>query len=107
MLDFFTANIFVTFGGHVFQQTVGILKGTNCATLFGALFHYYEAGFIRERFRKKDKKLAISFNLMFRCIDDVLSLNNTKFGDCVKRIYPIELLKEDTTDTIKSASYLD
>ena len=37
------------------------------------------------------KKLAIFFNSTFRYIDDVLSLNNSKFGDYVERIYPIEL----------------
>ena len=52
-------------------------------------------------------KLAISFNSTFRYIDDVLSLNNSKFGDYVDRIYPIELEIKDTTDTVKSASYLD
>ena len=31
--------------------------------------------------------------------DDVLSLNNSKFGDYVDRIYPIELKIKDTTDT--------
>jgi hypothetical protein len=30
-------------------------------------------------------------------IDDVLSLSNSKFGDFVDRIYPIEI--QDTTDT--------
>jgi hypothetical protein len=43
----------------------------------------------------------------FRYIDDVLSLNNSRFGDFVDRIYPIELKIKDTTDTDKSASYLD
>jgi hypothetical protein len=31
--------------------------------------------------------------------DDVLSLNNSKLGDFVDRIYPIELKIKDTTDT--------
>jgi hypothetical protein len=46
---------------------------------------------------------------MFRYIelDDVLSLNNSRFGDFVDRIYPIELEIKDTTDTDRSASYLD
>ena len=42
-------------------------------------------------------------NFTFRYIDDVLSLNNTKFGNYVERIYPIELEIKDTTDTVKSA----
>ena len=40
-------------------------------------------------------------------IHDVLSLNNSKFVDYVEHIYPIELEIKDTTDTVKSASYLD
>ena len=44
---------------------------------------------------------------MFRYIDDVLSLNNSKFGNFVDRIYPIEHEVKDTTDTDRSASYLD
>jgi hypothetical protein len=40
-------------------------------------------------------------------IDDVLSLNNSRFGDCIDRIYPTELEIKDTTDTDRSASYLD
>jgi hypothetical protein len=44
---------------------------------------------------------------MFRYIDDVLSLNNSRFGDFVDRIYPIELEIKNTIDTDRSASYLD
>jgi hypothetical protein len=49
----------------------------------------------------------VFFNFSFRYIDDVLSLNNSRFGDFVDRIYLIELEIKDTTDTDKSASYLD
>jgi hypothetical protein len=44
---------------------------------------------------------------MFRYIHDVLSLNNSKIGDFDDRIYPIELEINDTTDTDRSASYLE
>ena len=57
--------------------------------------------------KKSEKKLARSFNFTFRYIDDVLSLNNSRFGDFVDRIYPIELEIKDTTDTDRFASYLD
>ena len=63
--------------------------------------------FIQEFLMKKTKKLAVSLYFTFRYIDDVLSLNKSKFGDYVERIYPIELEIKDTTDTVKSASYLD
>jgi hypothetical protein len=39
--------------------------------------------------------------------DDVLLLNNSRVGDLVDRIYPIELEIKDDTDAYRSASYLD
>ena len=107
MLEFLIDNIFVLFGGRVFQQT-GIPMGTNCDLLLADLFLYsYEADFLQRLLKKNEKKLARSFNFTFHCIDDVLSLNNSRFGDFVDRIYPIELEIKDTTDTDRSASYLD
>ena len=79
--------------------------GTNCAPLLDDLF--YKADFIPGLLKKNDNKLARSFNFTFRYIDDVLSLNNSRFDDFVDRIYPIELKIKDTTDTDRSASYLD
>jgi hypothetical protein len=84
MLEFFIDNIFVVFGERVFQQTVDIPMGTNCAPLLADLFLYsHEADFIQELLRKNEKKLVRSFNFTFRYIDDVLSLNNSRFGDFV------------------------
>jgi hypothetical protein len=53
MLEVSIDNIFVMFGGRVFQQKVGIPMGTNCAPLLADLFFYsYEAGFIQELLKK-------------------------------------------------------
>ena len=52
-------------------------------------------------------KTKTSFNLTFRYIDDVLSLNNPKFSDYIDVIYPEELEIKDTTDAPKWAKYLD
>jgi hypothetical protein len=72
------------------------------------LFLYsYEADFIQGILKKSEKRLARSFNFTFRNIDDVLSLNNSRFGDFVDRIYHIEVEIKDTTDTDSSAAYLD
>jgi hypothetical protein len=107
MLEFLIDNIFVIFSGRVFQQTVGIPMGTSCAPLLADLFYYsYEADFIQGLLNKNEKKLAQSFNFTFRYIDDVLLLNNPRFGDFVDRIYPIELEIKDTIDIDKSVSYL-
>ena len=54
-----------------------------------------------------EKKPTLSFHFMFRYIDGVLSLNNSKFCDFVHRVYPIEIEIKDNTDTVGSASYLD
>ena len=53
------------------------------------------------------QKLARSFNFKYRYIDDVLSLNNSRLGDCVDGIHPIELEIKDNTDKERYASYLD
>ena len=82
--------------------------GTNCAPLLVDLFLYsYEADFIQGRLKKNEKKLVRSFNFTFRNIDDVLSLNNSRFGDFVDHIYSIEPETKGTTDTDRSASCLD
>jgi len=40
MLQFLIDNIFIMFGGRVFQQTVGIPTGTNYVLLLADLFLY-------------------------------------------------------------------
>ena len=103
MLEFLIDNIFDMFGGLVFQQTVGIPMGTNYAPLLTYLFLYsYEAYFIQGLVKKNEKKLARSFNFTFY-IDDVLSLNNTRFSDFID--HEIEI--KDTTDTDRYVSYID
>ena len=108
MLEFLIDNIFVEFGGHIFQQVVGIPMGTNCAPLLADLFLYsYEAEFIQDLIKSGKRQLAKSFSSTFRYIDDVISLNNPKFGDYINDIYPEELEIKDTTDAVNQASYLD
>jgi hypothetical protein len=75
MLEFLIDNIFVIFGGRVFQQTVGKLVDTNCDPLLADLFLYScEADFIQGLLKENEKKLARSFNFTLRYIDDVNSL---------------------------------
>jgi hypothetical protein len=107
MLAILFDNIFAMFG-EVFFKTVGIPMETNCAPLLADLFLYwYGADCMQGLLKKDEKKLARSFNFTFRFIDNVLSLNNYRFGDFVNRIYPIELEIKDSTYTDRSASYLD
>ena len=39
MLEYLIENIFVEFGGRIFQQTIGIPMGTNCAPLLADLIY--------------------------------------------------------------------
>ena len=57
MLDFLVDNIYVVFGDQVFQQSIGIPMGTNCAPLLADLFLYsYEAEFVQKLLRDNNKK---------------------------------------------------
>ena len=108
MLEYLIDNIFVEFGGRIFQQTIGIPMGTNCAPLLADLFLYsYEAEFVQSLLQAGKKHLAQQFNFTYRYLDDVLSLKNTKFPEYLEFIYPGELEIKETTETAASTSYLD
>ena len=81
MFEFLNDNIFVIFGGRVFLQS-------RYNPLLADVFLYsYEADFIQGLLKKNEKKQTRSFNFTFRYIDDVLSLNNSRFGDFVDRFF--------------------
>ena len=80
MVEFLIDTIYVEFCDRVYQQTVDIPMGTNCAPLVAGVFLYsYKADFVQhlQRVSSRNKQKA-SFNLTFRYIDDVLSFNNYK-----------------------------
>ena len=98
MLEFLIDNIYVVVEGQVFQQSVGIRIGTNCAHLLVDLFLFsYEEQFIKKLLHEKKMSLAVAFNSTLRYIDDVLSINNDQFHLYVDSIYPDELEIRDTT----------
>ena len=108
MLEFLIDNIFVSFGGTLFQQVVSIPMGTNCAPLLTNLFLYsYESEFLQKLVKDKKIHEARAFNFTYRYIDDVLSINNSRFAEFLPLIYPPELEVKETTDTVSSASFLD
>ena len=108
MLEFIVDNIFVVFAGKLFQQMIGIPKGTNCAHLLADIFLYsYEAEFIQSLLSTGRKRLASQFNFTYRYIDDVLSIINPDFEHYLGQMYPPELDIKDTAESNTSASYLD
>ena len=79
-------------GGRVFQQTVGIPMGTNCAPLFPDLFFYsYEADFIHGLLKKNEKKLARSFSFTFHYIPYMMSFHYIILGLVISLIASIPL----------------
>ena len=81
MLEFLINNIFVFFGGALFQQVVGIPMDTNCAPLLADLFLYsYESEFPQNLVKDKKIHEARAFNFTYRYIDDVLFINNPRFA---------------------------
>ena len=92
MIEFLIDKIFVQFGGRLFHQVIGIPMGTNCAPLLADLFLYsYENEFLDNMIRSGHRRLARSFNLCYRYIDDLIVFNNKKFLDYLKEIYPSRL----------------
>jgi hypothetical protein len=68
-------NIFVMFGGHVFQQTVCIPMGISYVPLLADLFFYsHGAYFIKGLLKTIRSYIVRSFNFTIRYIDDDLSL---------------------------------
>ena len=56
----------------------------------------------------KDKNYhARSFNLTFRYIDDLLSVNNKHLKDYITSIYPSDLELKETTESNITCSFLD
>jgi hypothetical protein len=82
--------------------------GTDCAPLLADLFLYScGAEFVRGLLHGKRRSLVVTFGSAFRCIDDVLSINNYQFRPRVDLIYPSGLEIKDTTESVASASCLD
>jgi hypothetical protein len=70
------------------------------------LFLYYYLYFKQDLLKKNEKMLVPSFNFTLHYTDDVISLYNSMFGDCIDRIYSFELVIKDTSYTDRLASYL-
>ena len=81
--------------------------GTNCAPLLADLFlYFYENEFLDNMIRSGHRRLARSFNLCYRYIDDLIVFNNKKFLIISKR-YPSQLTDEKANKSDHLADYLD
>ena len=70
MLQLLMNNIYVELGRHMFQKSIGIRIGTNCAPIIADPFLcLYEAEFIQILIKDKHTTEAKTFNLTFMYID--------------------------------------
>ena len=77
--------------------------GINCAPFpANLLFYSYEVKPTQGLLTINKKKVVRPVNFTFRYIDDVLSLNNSRFGDFVDRINTIEFDIKENKDTTRS-----
>ena len=105
MTEFLVNNIYVSFGGQLFRQMVGIPMGTDCAPLLADLFLYsYENEVLDKLIKEGKRKLARRFNLSYSYIDDLISFNNKRFKEFISDIYPKELTISETTESTSVAS---
>ena len=80
--------------------------GSNCAPLLADLFLYsYESKFLQKLVKDKRIHEARAFNFTYRYINDVLSINNSRFAEFLPLIYHPKLEVKETTDTASSASF--
>ena len=101
-------NIFVQFRGRFFRQVIGIPMGTNCALLLADLLLYsYGNEFLDSMIKSGHRRLARSFNLCYRYIDDLIVFNNKKFLNYLKEINPSQLTVEKANKSDRLADYLD
>ena len=81
---------------------------SNCSPLLADHFLYsYESEFLYNMITGGHRKLARSFSLCYRYIDDLIVFNNKKFGDHVKEICPCQITVEKANTSDNLANYLD
>ena len=82
-------------------------KGEECFTEYEVISHHsYKAEFIQKLNQRQKLQKLQPLNLSFRYIDDVLSINNPDFANCISVIYPKELEIKDPTKAYTEAKSL-
>jgi hypothetical protein len=69
--------------------------GTNCAPL---IYFYTQSEFLQKLIKDKKIHETRAFTFTYRYIDDVLSINNSRFAEFLPLIYPPELEVKETTE---------
>jgi hypothetical protein len=99
---------YVVVGGQVFQQSVGIIMGTNCASFVRDLFCIHMRRSLFKSFYMRRKNILPWLSIRHFDISTTFYLLTTiNFHSYVSLIYPNDLEIKCTTVCSTSASYLD
>ena len=97
-INYLIDKVCIKVGSKVYQQTVGIPMGTDCAPQLANLFlFHYEYSYMKI-LMKKNLCVAKKFNDTIRYIDALLTVNNynSNFEEEICTIYPPELTLKRT-----------
>ena len=107
-LTYFLDNIYIRFGSKLYRQIVGILMGSNCASLVADLFlFYYERDLMLSLSEDTPSDVIEAFYSTFRYLGDLLNIDNNFFDSMVNRIYPSELKLNKASVSDIEASFLN
>lgn len=107
-VHFIISEVFVVFGGKVFQQIRGIPMGGNCSPLLADLFLLHcEFVFMKSLVSNKKFGLAKLLSNNTRYIDDLCIFNYKHFESLLPQIYPTDLIAERNGSDNKDVVYLD
>ena len=85
---------------NVYRQNIGIPMATNCAPQLANLYLFYHEYSYMRSLLKTNLCLAKRFADTIRYIDDLLTLNNTKFNSEISNIYPPELTLKRINESV-------
>ncbi len=100
-------NTHVQFGPYLFHQKIGIPVGDNCAPFLADLFLSWLEYKFMINLTKNVKKLARLLSNNSRYLDDILIINLKGFGKTATKIYPKELILENTNVSDTHDTFLD
>jgi hypothetical protein len=112
LLRLLLENIFIQNGDILRRQRVGLPMGTNCAPpLANLYFYYYESRFIDRLVDRKLFEQAQAFHMLFRFIDDTLSIDNPYWMNAATQpppfgIYPPELRLNSTSISLRHVNFI-
>ena len=108
VLSFLLDNMYIRFGTELYRQSVGIPMGTNSAPLVAVLFLFcYERDLMKDLSGENQVDVTKAFNSTFRCLDDLLNIDNPYFEGMVNQIYPPELQLNEANTSDTEAPILD